>query len=1135
MNYQLRDACALWTSSRQSEQNQTKQMYCFYTKKMGMPPGVLKKLLLVMKLTTFILITVIMQVSASSYAQKITLTERNTSLIKVFEKISEQSGYDFLFSTAILKDAKAVTINVRNEELKAVLEKLFENQPLEYKVNSKSVVISKKEPSFLENIIARFQNIDVRGRVVDSLGNGLPGASIKVKNGKGATTSNANGEFYLQNVDENAVLVITYIGYETREVTAVASLGSVVLKMSDSKLSEVQVIAYGKVEKKYLTSNIQDIKADAIASQPVTNPLLALQGRIPGLFIQQTSGNTGSGVNVLIQGANSMLNGNIPFYVIDGVPYSSNNLISLNGNLNNGEGAALNFINPADIESVSILKDADATAIYGSRAANGAILITTKKGKAGDTRVNVDMQTGWGQISRKLDLMNTSQYLDLRKEAIKNAGGTIGESDYDLNGTWDVNKSHDWQDILVGGTAKYTNLQASISGGTSNTRFYAGGGYNRQTTVLPGNLADSKGNVHFSLNHMSNNQKLKFDLSGSYQQDINNFSIDDFMSSAISLAPNAPDLYNADGSLNWGKIPGVENGYSFFNPLAALLSKYKGKNNNLISNSTVGYEIVSGLELKTSLGYTRYTADESTITPITAIRPDNINPDSRSANYSNRYINSWIIEPQLSYTKRVGLGNFDGLLGATFQEYDTYNRRYAASGYTSDGQLENIQAATSVQAFGAEQSTYKYSALFGRLNYRYQNKYIINFNLRRDGSSRFGSENLFHTFYSIGGAWLFADENFSKSLFPFLSKGKLRVTYGTTGNDQIGDYGFLNLYNSYFVGNTYQQMVSLVPRGHTNPYLQWEETHKLNLGLDIGVLKDRVTFNINYFRNRSSNQLLLDPLLIQTGFPSVRRNLPATVQNTGWEMMLDASPLKNTAVKWETSINLTIPKNKLVRFDGLANSAYVNSYVIGQPTSIIKVFDFMGVNSQTGLYEFRTAKGEITTAPVDPSDKTAIVDLNPKYYGGFYNSLSYKGFELSALLQFVKQTGPNYRFGASAPGLLNANQPITYLDRWKTSGDNSNLQKVNLDFSEFFPPYLSATNSSAAYSDASYVRLKTACLSYTIPSPWLHKAHIYSAKIFMQGQNLFTITNYDGTDPETKSNGSLPTLRMYMLGVSLTL
>lgn len=1099
--------------------------------------GKLIKYLAVMKLTLLLIIATL-QVSASALAQQVSLNVKKASLQEVLISIRKQSGYTFVANATDLEKSKPVTLTLKSSNIDEILQALFTDQPFIYQLQNKIIMIELKEPEKKSPISSpdEPQQKNISGVVMNVDGIPIVGATVLLKGTNQGTATDDHGRFVLSNVPTNGTLIIRVIGHETKEIQYRNGIvPKINLREIDADLKEIQVIAYGAVQKKFITSNINSIKAAAISTQPVTNPLLALAGRVPGLFIKQPSGVSGDGVQVIVQGPNSILNGNDPFFVVDGVPFPSQTLPGINGSIASIASSALNYINPADIESIEILKDADATAIYGSRAANGAILITTKKGKAGSTKVDLNAQTGWGKITRDINLLNTAQYIVLRKEALTNAGRTIGASDYDLNGAWDVNKDTDWQKELVGGTANFTNIQGSISGGSENTQFLAGGGFNRQTTVYPTDLGDTKGNAHFNINHRSNNQKLKFSLNGSYLQDINQLGSSDLMQFAVTIAPNSPSLYNADGTINWGPVTGTPGAYSFNNPLSFLLRKYNSKTSNLIGATLISYEIIPGLELKTSLGYNIITSDAKVLVPVTSIRPDQVNPNSRSASYLNDYTSSWIAEPQLTYTKKIGSGNLDALLGTTLQTTENYSRSYNASGFTSDGQLENILAAPTSSIRSALQSTYRYNAIFGRVNYRYINKYIINLNLRRDGSSRFGSENLFHNFYSIGGAWLFGDENFFKNAVSFVSQGKLRVTYGTSGNDQIGDYGFLNLYNTYQVDVPYQQTSSLTPGGHANPYLQWEETRKLNLGLDLGLFNDKVMFNVNYFRNRSSNQLLLYPLLVQTGFSIVRRNLPATVQNNGWEFMLDASPLKPGELKWNASLNLTIPRNKLIKYDDIVTSSYSNQYVIGKPTNIIKAYQFIGVNPETGIYEFRKADGTVSSTPVDPLDKTALIDLNPKYYGGFYNDFSYKGFELSFLFQFVKQLGINYRFGATVPGLVNTNQPESYTTHWQNKGDQVDLQKVTLRSAEFLAPYRAAKTSTAAYSDASYIRLKNASLSYNLPSTWMRKAHISNAKIYIQGQNLLTITKFDGTDPESQQAIFLPPLSMYTLGFQLTL
>jgi len=1087
-------------------------------------------LILAMKLTTILLIVSILQVSASSFAQKVTISQNNMSLEQVFKQIRTQSGYKILIDVDLLKSTKTVSLDVKDVTAEEAIALALKNQGLEYEMKDGMILIKKKESTFLERLADRWTSIDISGRVVDADGRGLPGASVSVK-GK-AVSTDANGNFYMKGVDEDAVLVVSFIGYVSKEVKAAKELGDVVLELSTSKLDEVQVIAYGTTTRRLSTSNINTIKADEVGNQPVSNLLLALQGRVPGVQINQTSGISGGSVNVNVQGRNSIRSGNEAFYVIDGVPYQPQNLYSGIGSVFPGTGSTLGFINPSDIESVDFLKDADATAIYGARAANGAILITTKKGKSGNTKVDLNIQNGWGEVTRKLNLLNTDQYLAIRREAFKNNNNApFRPTDYDVNGTWDQNRYTDWHDKLVGGTAHFANMTASISGGNTQTQFSAGAGYNRQTTVFPGDFADVKANIHTALNHISNNQKFTFNLSTSYQNDVNKLPAGDLTPYVISTLPNAPAMYDSAGNINWEII---NNKVTYINnPASPLLQKYNVKTSNLVSSSLLSYEILRGLKIKSTFGYNRLEAEELYTLPQASIPPLS-SYNARSARYGNKYMESWILEPQLTYSKNFKFGSIDALLGGTFQSNQNKIEAFEGSGYANDAQLGNSLAASTIIANRSNGKTeYRYNAIFARLNYRYNDKYIFNATMRRDGSSRFGLENLSHDFYSLGGAWLFAEEGFFKEKLSFINYGKIRITYGTTGNDQIPDYQFLSLYNLYPTSFPYQQGTALYPTGHTNPYLQWEETRKFNIGLDLGFFNDRILVNTNYAKNRSSNQLVNSPLPSITGFPTLLINSPATVQNTSWEFLVDAQPIRGKVFNWKTSLNLTIPKNKLIRYPNLENSADSYSFIIGESLNIRKAYSFVGINPQSGLYEFKTLSGEITSEPNSLIDKTTFVNLDPKYYGGLNNSINYKGFQLDILLQFVDKIAANYKYGSQFPG-SNTNQPISFLNRWQKLGDMAPIQKISRN-PNTWTPYLAIIDSNAGYSDASFVRLKSAGLSYTLPNGLLQKAKIANARVYFQGQNLLTFTHFDGLDPETESTNVLPPLRVFSIGFQLTL
>ncbi|NLR66845.1 SusC/RagA family TonB-linked outer membrane protein [Chitinophaga varians] len=1101
------------------------------------------KIIVAMKLIA-LLFLFNLQVTASVYSQRISLTASNTPLREVLQAVRKQSGYSFFVESDNLRDSKPVNLQLMENSVPEALDKIFENQPFTYTIENNVIVVTRKLRTNLS--AADFLTFDnggpdstkvvyVQGRVQDDKGQPLVGVSIRVKGGGTGTVTKPDGTYTLK-TNAAATLVFSYIGYLSREVKASQGSIDVVLKQLNTALDQVQVIAYGTTTKRTSTSNIATVNAETIERQPVSNPLLALQGRVPGLFIQQTSGISAGNVNVTVQGINSLRQGTEPFYVVDGVPYTPRNLSPtlMGGAIPGIGGSTLAYINPSDIESITVLKDADATAIYGSRAANGAILITTKKGKAGVTKVNLDLQTGWGRIP-KMNLLKTKDYLSLRLEGKKNDNSSISSSDYDINGVWDSTRNTDWQKELVGGTARFTNLQTSISGGGDNTQFLAGGGYLKETTVYPGDFSDVKANVHFNIFHNSNNRKFKISVSGTYLQDDNNLATGDLMSQALTLPPDAPPLYNSDGSLNWGKIPGT-NTYTFNNPLAALLRTYKGSTNNIIGNTNLSYLILPGLELSTSLGYNRIQSNEITLTPQASFSPATT-VNIRSSSTANKSITSWLIEPQIKYKRDFKIGNFELLTGSSFQQVKNSVLAITGSGYTNDAQLQNIQSAPNLSINSNLQSTYRYNGIFGRLIYNYNDKYVVTLAGRRDGTSRFGSSNRFANFYSVATGWIFSEEQFVKNNTSILSFGKLRLSYGTTGNDQIPDYAYLTLYNNVFTTVPYQQTVGLQPSGHSNPYLQWELTKKLNIGIDLGILNNAVLFTGNFFVNRSSNQLINYPLGSITGFAFINQNIDATIQNKGLELQIDAHPIRNKQINWDISANITIPENKIVRFENLDKTTLAQTYVIGRAVNIVKVYPYLGVSPQSGLYEFQTASGKRTSDvnSLTIKDRTQIVDINPRYFGGISNTVSVKRFTLDFLFQFVKQTGFSDRLTLlGMPGSMR-NMPTSVNDRWKSINDIATYQKSGLSNNAVNAYNALFTVSESQYEDASFIRLRNISLQYSMSENWLKKAKIKSSKLFIQGQNLLTISNYFGTDPESQHIGSLPPLRVVTIGISLIL
>lgn len=1098
-------------------------------------PILSRQTLLVMKLLMIFTLATCLYANANMSAQTVTLTTKQSTLEKVMREVRKQTGYAVVFNNSIKAVAKPVTIEAQDMALEAFLQQCFRDQPLTYEIlNNKTIVIKEKKevPKVTEGLNPRLEaappppGIDVTIVVTDADGKPLEGASVRVKGNNKGVATDINGRALIRNVDPNATLIISYTGYILQEVT-LSNRGinpsAVVVKLvaSTNELDEVIINkGYYTEKQKFSTGSISTITSKDIEKQPVSNVLQALQGRVPGMMISQTSGLPGAGYQIQIRGRNSIDNGNQPLYIIDGVPYKLPSLLLSLGPINVGN--PLNYINPSDIQSIDILKDADATAIYGSRGANGVILITTKKGRSEDLQVDASLSSGIMQAPKRLDLLNTQQYLGIRREAFQNDNATPTASNAPDLKLWDTTRYTDWQKELIGRSGHYTDAQISISGGNKTTQYLISSSYKKETPLFKGDYSDQRAGVHLSLNTASPNQKFKANILTSYFVDDNNLSSSD-ITGYITLPPNTPEIYESTGKLNWA------NG-SWENPYANLFKKYEAKVNNLIANGDISYAITPNLQVKTSLGYTKMEINEYSNTPIASLNPFGT-ITTGSAVFYKKNIASWIIEPQIHYNREIGRGKLNVLCGLTVQKNETLIQSINANGYTSDALIGSVRGASS-STVSDNNSEYRYSAIFGRLNYTYNEEFLINLTGRRDGSSRFGPEKQFAGFGAIGGGWIFSKLLTKSKSFNFISFGKIRTSYGTTGNDQIGDYQYLDLYTTTFL--PYQSLIGLYPNRLFNPALSWEVNKKLEIGIEIGLLRDRIFMTASYFRNHSSNQLLSYALPTVTGFSLITKNLPALVQNTGMEISLSTKNILTKTFSWATNFNLTVNRNKLVSFPDFQTSSYQSFYEIGQPLDIKKVYIFGGVNSTNGIYQFLDSKGNTINSPT-LADRKAV-DVTPRFFGGFENGLTYKKFKFDVFIQFVKQKGYNSLFVSSYPpgSLAAGNQLLSILNNWKQPGDNNSIQQFTQTTGPAYSGYVYAQQSDLAFVDASYIRLKNLSLSYQISGLSKSGLKLKDAKIFIQGENLLTITKYPALDPETQ-NFSMPPLKVFVVGIKLSL
>jgi len=1078
-----------------------------------------------MKKKAFFLLMMACLASKSAWSQKVTLSGKGLPLERVFEQIKAQTGYDFVYNQDDIDKARPVDLELKNAPLKEALDQCLLPQGFTYEIRNKLIGIRKPVPK--QPAPNHFR---VTGLVVDTMAGNtpLPDASIVVKGSHTGVTSGSNGYFTLEDIDPHATLSISYAGYRSRELTIGdgVSFLYVPLERGNGKLDEVQTIAYGKVSKRFNTGNVSTIKGSDLTLQPVGNSLLALQGLVAGLAITQLTGAPGGGVSVQLRGQTSIQSVNDPLYVIDGIPYvlrpGGTKVLKFNPNLSGG--SVLNLINPSDIETIDVLKDADATAIYGSQGANGVILISTKRGRAGPSRSMLDVYSGIGTATRTPHYLGLSQYLAMRHEALQNDGAAVAHSDYDINGTWDTSRYTNWSKQLMGHTVRINDLQAQFTGGNNIIQYFAGGGIRNESTVYRGNGADKKGSIHLDVNAGTPDKKLELRLTGSWLSDVNTVQPAD-VTPLTATAADAPPAYNPDGSLNWQNE-------TYTNPLAPLMERYNFHSHTLYTSALLTFHAVRGLDLKINAGYNDLHDREFQGMPATMTDPSifaYIDPSGfRSSVFVHNDSRSWIAEPQVSYTSRLSHGVLTVLAGASYRYSSEKDAGSIAQGFPSDPALSDLSKAKTVHSLPTEEDVYRYNALFGRLNYNWKSKYIASFNGRYDGSSRFGADRQFHFFGSVAGVWIFSAEPFVQRRLTWLSFGKLRASYGTTGNDGIPSYLSQGAYDSTPV--PYQGNYGLLPSFPANPDISWESTRKMEIGLDLGFGKDRFLLNVNYYRFRSSNLILGSDLSIVTGFEAFIENLPVVVGNQGIELSLQSINIKNACVVWTTTAMLTMPHNKLIRLDNLDQTIYRGVLKVGSPLNIKQLFRSVGVDPQTGLYRFSDSSGEYNSKPVYPRDATAIVRLDPTLYGSVGNRLQYKSITLEVLLFFNRQMNTNPNLVPLLPaGSEGQNVLIgTANARWRYPGQKASVQRYGKGAGAF-SSYFNGKTSNLDYTHAGYIRCKSIYLAYEFPVAFKKKFHINDLTCYIKGQNLFTLSPYKDFDPET--GVSIAPVRLLAAGI----
>ncbi|WP_207514006.1 SusC/RagA family TonB-linked outer membrane protein [Longitalea luteola] len=1014
----------------------------------------------------------------------------------------------------------------------SLVHRIFADQPfLKFRFIADHLVIEKKTPEEIRHIREHFES-PVQGFVLNETGAPLPDATIQLRGKRLGITSGSQGEFsILWSIDDT--LEISFVNYKPVYFPWKKNARQLVIRLElQNPNLEVAVVRGYSTKEKSNTAGVAQLRLSGI---PENDVLKILQQNVSGIFAPPTSGLAGATHKFQFRGPTSIgpvseLNyrpSNTPLFVVNGVPWAPslrpvNQLTTMVGEPQAPGISAAGFdpfftINPLDIETITVLKDAEATAIYGARGANGVILITTKKGTSKEPRLTVSVSYGAGRSLPAMPLMNTEQYLAMRKEAFKNDNITPTPANAPDLFLWDSTRYLDMNKLLLNGTSNNLNQHFSFSQGDSLFQFLLNGGYSSQSAVLPSNIFGKRWSLLSDFYYRSKNRKLKTGISAYYSTTENKWLTENVMNATL-LAPNAPALTDSAGHLNW-----QENGVSFRNPLSYFRLNDHIRTGNTLLHTYVQYKIFSKLRLETSVGYQQIHVHEKARYPMSAADPQ-LDPTGRYDEASNLFT-TWMVEPGLHYTDSLWQKiQIQGVLGAFWssQLNDRWDRSY--TGYTNDGLL-GIPTAATASEYSSEKSKYLFLSTFARFKLNYKNRYFLSVTARRDGSSRFGPEQRYAVFGAVGAGWIFWE---GKKEEGSNSYAKLRASYGSTGNDQIGDYAYLNTWNK--AARNYQGIIGIYPTGLANPYYQWEVTRKLEAALELRI-NDNFSTTIAGYHNRSRNQVITYLLPGQTGFGEIAQNYPAIIQNTGLEV--DAAFKK----EWGnfslcSKLTLAVPQNKLVRFDDLDNSTYNKNLMIGQPMNIVITQRFTGVDPNSGLF---------TVA--DPNERMAG-KLDPVYFGGLHNSFRFKQVELTTHSEFRKQKAPHfltyvYTYHLS-PGLINkdfySNQPSQLENRWRQAGDEASWQKVSsLNAGPVKNAIDAWLNSDAQLTDASYLRLKIAQLTYSFTEKFCKKQHIKGASVFASGENLFTVTPFEGADPELQVPFSLPLQKTITVGVQITL
>lgn len=966
-------------------------------------------------------------------------------------------------------------------------------------------------------------------------GSTLPGVGVMLKGTSTGIITDGNGSFQVKVPSQNAILVFSYMGFKTLEVPVGNQINlSIKLEPSTNVMNEVVITGYGSQNRKTITSAITSVKSEEIANIPASSTDQLLQGRASGVQVTSNSGTPGGGVSVRIRGTSSINASSEPLYVIDGIPVQSSNLsgLGVGGSVTN----PMADINPADIESMEILKDASATAIYGARAANGVVLITTKRGSNKKATISLGMYYGSQEIGKKPPIVNGTQFEQLMNEVSANAWSDLYGAITNLNPSGQpyvptyadpantINTN--WYEPILR-TGALRNVDLAINGGSEKVQYLISGNNFLQEGILKkADFKRSTGRVNLDFNPINN---LKIGTSVLYSNNSrgrlrNDDNISGGLEGTYFYPPNR-DIFTADGS--YYKIA------TFENPLAAINESNISMFTNRFLGTVYGeYEFIRGLRLRSSYSFDYTNAEESVYDNSRTNSGSAVGGSAQALSTNNR---NWIQENVLSYQFLISKHSFNALVGNTLQNSGTDRIIAIGQGFPTDAFTEITAAA--VQRSSSTSSSYGLAGIFSRINYDYNKKYLVTANIRRDGSSRFGRDKRWGTFPSLGLGWVISEEGFMKDA-KLLSTLKLRGSYGVTGNQSgISDFQSRGLWS----GGAYAELPGIDPLQMDNPNLKWETTNQTDIGIDFGLFQDRINITADYYYKKTNGLLLNVSIPRTSGFNTFTQNY-GEMENKGFEVAINSDIFRNIeSFNWNLNFNISTNKNKLLRLEAPFNvyNRDIYRYEEGGEMYSFYLHPQTGVDPQTGNIQFEDVNGD---GKFDSSNDRRIVgNANPDFFGGITNTMNYKGIDLSFFFQYSygnDQLNWN-RFFQEHGGTRSTSYTLSQLDRWTTPGQITMVPRINA------ANYASDLRPSRFLEDGSYMRLKNITIGFKLPSSLAQKIKMSSARIYVSGQNLWTITNYTGLDPELTGTASntltqgiefytMPQPKTFMAGINVS-